>query len=99
MAREEDERRQRWKAQSCWEVEGEVKAWVCYGEIYDDYIRSLLGSVVFFFSSRRRHTRSLRDWSSDGALPIFGGIEGGDCSPYNCALSWSRTVSNSVSAP
>src|SRR5215471_20745950 len=26
----------------------------------------------FFFSSRRRHTRSLRDWSSDGALPIWG---------------------------
>src|SRR6266496_4147365 len=25
---------------------------------------------IFFFSSRRRHTRSLRDWSSDGALPI-----------------------------
>src|SRR6267378_6826120 len=25
----------------------------------------------FFFSSRRRHTRSLRDWSSDGALPIY----------------------------
>src|SRR6266513_3714201 len=25
----------------------------------------------FFFSSRRRHTRSKRDWSSDGALPIF----------------------------
>src|SRR5204863_5235243 len=24
----------------------------------------------FFFSSRRRHTRSLRDWSSDCALPI-----------------------------
>src|SRR3989440_1374808 len=24
----------------------------------------------FFFSSRRRHTRSDRDWSSDGALPI-----------------------------
>src|SRR6266496_6254257 len=22
-------------------------------------------SIVFFFSSRRRHTRSLRDWSSD----------------------------------
>src|SRR6266496_4653165 len=22
-------------------------------------------SVIFFFSSRRRHTRSLRDWSSD----------------------------------
>src|SRR5699024_12228413 len=25
----------------------------------------------FFCSSRRRHTRSKRDWSSDGALPIF----------------------------
>src|SRR6266576_2126684 len=27
--------------------------------------------VFFFFSSRRRHTRSLRDWSSECALPIF----------------------------
>src|SRR5699024_11224427 len=26
---------------------------------------------TFFFSSRRRHTRSKRDWSSDGALPIL----------------------------
>src|SRR5699024_11927400 len=25
----------------------------------------------FFFSSRRRHTRSKRDWSSDCALPIL----------------------------
>src|SRR5256885_4233862 len=25
---------------------------------------------VFFFSSRRRHTRLQGDWSSDGALPI-----------------------------
>src|SRR2546429_1443377 len=25
----------------------------------------------FFFSSRRRHTRCSRDWSSDGALPIL----------------------------
>src|SRR5204863_4461982 len=24
--------------------------------------------LYFFFSSRRRHTRSLRDWSSDGVL-------------------------------
>src|SRR5476649_2964068 len=34
-------------------------------------------SLVFCFSSRRRHTRSLCDWSSDCALPIlktdFGG--------------------------
>src|SRR5260221_8951930 len=27
----------------------------------------------FFFSSRRRHTRSLCDWSSTCALPIFNG--------------------------
>src|SRR5207249_7292627 len=26
--------------------------------------------VYFFFSSRRRHTRSKRDWSSDVSLPI-----------------------------
>src|SRR5476649_2293468 len=26
---------------------------------------------IFFFSSRRRHTRSLCDWSSECALPIF----------------------------
>src|SRR2546421_6111599 len=28
-------------------------------------------STVFFFSSRRRHTRSDRDWSSECALPIW----------------------------
>src|SRR5438132_7548297 len=37
-----------------------------------------LAEVDFFFSSRRRHTRSLCDWSSDGALPISdaGGQQG-----------------------
>src|SRR5207249_7815086 len=29
--------------------------------------------VFFFFSSRRRHTRSKRDWSSTCALPIYNG--------------------------
>src|SRR5438105_14137736 len=29
----------------------------------------------FFFSSRRRHTRSTRDWSSDVSLPISAGVE------------------------
>src|SRR2546430_562246 len=29
------------------------------------------GFVIFFFSSRRGHTRFDCDWSSDGALPIF----------------------------
>src|SRR5438105_5237615 len=28
------------------------------------------GVMIFFFSSRRRHTRSTRDWSSECALPI-----------------------------
>src|SRR5437660_7554490 len=31
-------------------------------------------SFFFFFSSRRRHTRWPRDWSSDCALPISGGL-------------------------
>src|SRR3982750_4990990 len=30
---------------------------------------------VYFFSSRRRHTRSDRDWSSECALPICYGEE------------------------
>src|SRR2546422_4331697 len=29
-----------------------------------------MGYCVFFFSSRRRHTRCSRDWSSECALPI-----------------------------
>src|SRR6266511_5701133 len=37
---------------------------------YQNYLRSLLGLTsrlpeLFFFSSRRRHTRWPRDWSSD----------------------------------
>src|SRR5699024_1997366 len=31
--------------------------------------------MIFFFSSRRRHTRSKRDWSSDCALPIYQIVE------------------------
>src|SRR6267378_2646003 len=30
-----------------------------------DRVEDINRSAVFFFSSRRRHTRSLRDWSSD----------------------------------
>src|SRR6267378_7311022 len=33
---------------------------------------------VFFFSSRRRHTRSLRDWSSDVCSSDVRAIEGSD---------------------
>src|SRR5690606_40575319 len=31
--------------------------------------------IFFFFSSRRRHTRFSRDWSSDVALPILTGTQ------------------------
>src|SRR3989449_1140595 len=38
--------------------------------VYD--MELCLASVIFFFfSSRRRHTRCSRDWSSDCALPIL----------------------------
>src|SRR5699024_3478533 len=33
-------------------------------------------SIVFFFSSRRRHTRSKRDWSSDVCSSDLGGAPG-----------------------
>src|SRR5204863_930006 len=33
---------------------------------------------VFFFSSRRRHTRSLRDWSSDVCSSDLGRLSPGD---------------------
>src|SRR5687768_16478520 len=36
-------------------------------------IRLDSSGLFFFFSSRRRHTRCSRDWSSDGALPISYG--------------------------
>src|SRR5690349_22738283 len=32
--------------------------------------------MTFFFSSRRRHTRSLRDWSSDVCSSDLGGAVG-----------------------
>src|SRR5690625_6831211 len=34
-------------------------------------VLTFLNFSIFFFSSRRRHTRWPRDWSSDGALPIY----------------------------
>src|SRR5204863_5822308 len=39
---------------------------------------TISASCVFFFSSRRRHTRSLRDWSSDVcSSDLTGGIIAG----------------------
>src|SRR6266496_1588986 len=40
------------------------------------WLRCLWGHCVFFFfSSRRRHTRSLRDWSSDVCSSDLDGLE------------------------
>src|SRR2546429_2993205 len=39
----------------------------------------VLRCVYFFFSSRRRHTRCSRDWSSTCALPILGGLYPSSC--------------------
>src|SRR6267378_5319464 len=43
--------------------------------------------LAFFFSSRRRHTRSLRDWSQTCALPI---------SKWRWATSRSRAIASSA---
>src|SRR5699024_12092023 len=37
----------------------------CVSSIYELVVFSLFSFFIFFFSSRRRHTRSKRDWSSD----------------------------------
>src|SRR5947199_3842779 len=43
-------------------------------------------SIFFFFSSRRRHTRCLSDWSSDVCLPILD--LGYDVGPANFGLDY-----------
>src|SRR5688500_20343168 len=40
-------------------------------------------SVIFFFSSRRRHTRLQGDWSSDVCLPILETTRGRRASPVS----------------
>src|SRR5215204_4534006 len=42
-----------------------------------DFFRRCRSRVLFFFSSRRRHTRSLCDWSSDVCSSDLGGGEEG----------------------
>src|SRR2546429_3390302 len=39
--------------------------------------RATSSAVVFFFSSRRRHTRCSRDWSSDVCSSDLGGLPRG----------------------
>src|SRR6266496_5593307 len=51
-------------------------------------------NAIFFFSSRRRHTRSLRDWSSDVCSSDLGG--GSNRSGGNVA--WRRRASGGRTA-
>src|SRR5690554_3481758 len=45
-------------------------------------------ACTFFFSSRRRHTRCGRDWSSDCALPISSPFRARHTAEFPDALSW-----------
>src|SRR6266576_7005568 len=52
--------------------------------------------MFFFFSSRRRHTRSLRDWSSDvcssDLLPIPGGTVTHPLATAPVHVGWSASA-------
>src|SRR5438105_12027642 len=51
----------------------------------------------FFFSSRRRHTRSTRDWSSDVCSSDLPGLSAGsDEQPSGCRLAASTTPSRTL---
>src|SRR5438105_7813760 len=69
--------------------------------LYFDFVNLFLFSCFFFFfSSRRRHTRSTRDWSSDGALPISRrGRHGGGVSSRPMRGSRARNTSPMPPAP
>src|SRR5262245_64316639 len=54
--------------------------WVCFFYFY--WIR--FGYFYFFFSSRRRHTRCLSDWSSDVCSSDLS--EAGDCDRFPAEL-------------
>src|SRR5690349_24610258 len=48
---------------------------------------------MFFFSSRRRHTRSLRDWSSDVCSSDLGSQASSVESAFSCCVwSYSRSA-------
>src|SRR6266513_6476154 len=67
--------------------------------MYFDYItRRYTCTIIFFFSSRRRHTRSKRDWSSDVCSSDLPSIRQdpsrrryfGRTVPAGGQLAWSR---------
>src|SRR5215207_11310037 len=46
-------------------------------EIYKESLINKVNSILFFFSSRRRHTISTRDWSSDVCSSDLSALYGG----------------------
>src|SRR5699024_12040294 len=56
--------------------------------------------VEFFFSSRRRHTRSKRDWSSDVCSSDLNGFEWLGhilrCQPFYLILGWTKIYKGTV---
>src|SRR5690606_40138533 len=52
----------------------------------------LRAHIMFFFSSRRRHTRFSRDWSSDVCSSDLGGTT-------PCSSTWHRPISWNAAAP
>src|SRR5450432_2310158 len=63
--------KQAWHVENAWkricEEEGRVDATICFRSAFVIFMlpRDSESALVFFFSRRRRHTRSDRDWSSD----------------------------------
>src|SRR5690349_24402682 len=51
--------------------------------------------MLFFFSSRRRHTRSLRDWSSDVCSSDLGTCESEYTCLYISTLNWRSPTTRS----
>src|SRR6478672_11680267 len=61
------------------EVSALVRRWGTgtHGSLKGEFARGQLAEILFFFSSRRRHTRSDRDWSSDVCSSDLGAQPGG----------------------
>src|SRR5437868_7234563 len=74
---------------------------VTYGIIFICVEVAVVSCMFFFFSSRRRHTRSKRDWSSDvcssDLLTTFAGDETMWAAlPRDVASWWRRRVASSI---
>src|SRR5215475_15298695 len=55
--------------------------------------------VYFFFSSRRRHTRFSRDWSSTCALPIYPPVDPPVMPPAPCPTCGSACFWQGIDDP